>query len=392
MEGSHTLPLLIVSLAVLLLPGVSYLLRIPAVVAEIVFGVILGKSVLHFQFAGEWLPFLADLGFLLLMFQAGMEINFTILGRQSRGQIAFQFLFFLVTFGLSCGFAYGLGRGMFLALVLSTTSLGLVMPILKETGYSKTELGQNILLAATLADFLTLFGITFFLLYIQHGISWQFALPVPLFLGFGLLLHLGRLWVWWHPKQAETVLGLTADAQEIGIRLSMALLFLFVGLSELVHLEPVLGAFLGGMLFAFVFREKQMLEEKLSGMGFGFLIPFFFIHVGMQFDLANVLKYEQLIFTLELLGLALAVKFIPALLLLFRGRPFREAFQVGVLLSSRLSLIIAAAAIGLENDLITQSMKDSIVLLALVTCFIGPTLFKLTVRGKGGPEEERRAA
>ena len=382
MEHIQQYTLLFVSLAVLILPGLSRLLRIPAVVAEMVFGVILGKSLLQFEVSGDWLPFLADLGFLMLMFQAGMEIDFGMLRKQSRGNIAFQFVLFAATFGLSLGFAFLMGRGMFIALVLSTTSLGLVMPILKESGYTRTELGQSILLAATLADFLTLFGITFFLLYLQHGLSWRFALPVPLFIGFGVLLHVGRLWAWWNPSQAETILGIKSDSQEIGVRLSMALLFLFVGLAELVHLEPVLGAFMGGAVLSFVFREKFALEEKLSAIGFGFLIPFFFIHVGMQFDLTNVANKAQLIFTAKLLGLALAVKLLPAGLLILRGRSVKEAFQVGILLSSRLSLIIAAAAIGLQNNLITQAMKDAIVLLALITCFVGPTLFKLTLRGE----------
>jgi Kef-type K+ transport system membrane component KefB len=382
MEHIQQYTLLFVSLAVLILPGLSRLLRIPAVVAEMVFGVILGKSLLQFEVSGDWLPFLADLGFLMLMFQAGMEIDFGMLRKQSRGNIAFQFVLFAATFGLSLGFAFLMGRGMFIALVLSTTSLGLVMPILKESGYTRTELGQSILLAATLADFLTLFGITFFLLYLQHGLSWRFALPVPLFIGFGVLLHVGRLWAWWNPSQAETILGIKSDSQEIGVRLSMALLFLFVGLAELVHLEPVLGAFMGGAVLSFVFREKFALEEKLSAIGFGFLIPFFFIHVGMQFDLTNVANKAQLIFTAKLLGLALAVKLLPAALLILRGRSVKEAFQVGILLSSRLSLIIAAAAIGLQNNLITQAMKDAIVLLALITCFVGPTLFKLTLRGE----------
>ncbi|GBC63862.1 cation:proton antiporter [Desulfonema ishimotonii] len=370
----YALPL--VALAVLLLPGVSRILRIPAVVSEILFGVLLGRSVLRLEFGGDWLPFLAEFGFLLLMFQAGMEIDFSTLRQQSRGQIFFQILFFLATLGLSFLAAFMMGSGMFMALVLSTTSLGLVMPTLREAGLNKTELGQNILIAATLADFLTLFGITFFILFVRYGISWHFILPVPLFFGFGLMLKLGRLWAWWHPAQAEQVLGIREDSQEIGVRLCIALLFLFVGVSELVHLEPVLGAFLGGSLLSYTFREKANLETKLSALGFGFLIPVFFIHVGMQFDLSNVLSLSQIIFTAKLLVCALGVKLIPSLLLLFRGRKVREVFQTGFLLSSRLSLIIAAASIGVQNGLLTEDTKDAIVFLALITCFIGPTLFR----------------
>ncbi len=381
MDPSRAYALLLVSAAILFLPGLSRILRIPAVVAEILFGVVIGKSLLRLEFSGDWLPFLAELGFLLLMFQAGMEIDFTMLKKQRKGDLLFHLVFFGLTLGLSILAALALDRGIFMALVLSTTSLGLVMPTLKEAGLSRSELGQNILIAATLADFLTLFGITFFILYIQHGISWRFILPVPLFLGFGLVLRLGRLWAWWHPDQAERLLGKNGggDTQEIGVRLSIALLFLFVGLSELVHLEPVLGAFLGGSLLSFVFREKRMLDHKLSAVGFGFLIPFFFIHVGMQFDLSTLLTAENLIFSLKLLAFALAVKLLPAAVLLVRGRGLREVFQVGFLLSSRLSLIIAAAAIGVQNDLISREMKDVIVFLALLTCFLGPTLFKLAL-------------
>ena len=256
MELQEALSLLLVTAAVAILPWVSRRVRLPAPVAEILFGVFLGKSVLHLEMGGNWLPFLAHLGFLVLMFQAGMEINFTMLRRQSKGQLLFQAVLFLVTLILAVLAAWILGRGVFMALVLTTTSLGLVMPVLKESGLSKSPFGQTILMAATLADFLTLFGITFFVLWHNHGLSWRFVQPLPLFAGFALLLWLARLWAWWYPEKAEVLLR-TQDTQEHGVRLSLALLFLFVALSELVHLEPVLGAFLGGCIISFVFKEKK---------------------------------------------------------------------------------------------------------------------------------------
>ena len=158
----------------------------------------------------------------------------------------------------------------------------------------------------------------------------------------------------------------------------MALLFFFVAVSELVHLEPVLGAFMGGSVLSFVFREKGQLESKISGLGFGFLIPIFFIHVGMQFDLTSVFGPGQIAFTIKLLILALLAKTLPSLLLMFQRVPIKSALRGGVLLSARLSLIVAVATIGLQEGFITQAMKDSIVLLALATCLLAPTLFKLT--------------
>ena len=368
--------LLLVSLAAALLPSLSRLLRLPAPVMEILFGVILGKSFLHVQFSGEWLQFLAHLGFLLLMFHAGMEIDFGMLLKQSRSQLSFQLLLFGVTLGLSLLFTLHLESGMFMALVLTTTSLGLVMPTIKEMGIQKSPFGQSILIAASLADFLTLFGITFFILWRDYGLGWHFISPLPLFIGFGILLWVGRLWVWWNPERAERFLG-AQDTQELGVRLSLALLFLFVAVSELVRLEPVLGAFLGGCVLSFVFREKGHLESKLSALGFGFLIPIFFINVGVEFDLTNVLGPGQLQFTLKLLVLAIMVKLVPSLILTLQRIPLRAAMKAGILLSARLSLIMAAAEIGLREGLITPAIKDSIILLALLTCLLGPTLFKL---------------
>ncbi len=376
-----TLALLIVALAAALMPGISRLIRLPAAVTEILLGIILGKSCLGLQFGGDWLVFLAHLGFLLLMFHAGMEIDFAILRRQSRTQLLAQFAIFFLTLTLSLLLAHLMGLGVFMALVLSTTSLGLVMPTLKELGLNKTALGQAILIAATLADFLTLLGITVFILWHKHGISWHFVYPLPLFIGFGLVLRLVRLWAWWHPQKAQRLLA-TGDNQELGVRLSLALLFLFVALSELVHIEAVLGAFLGGCVLSFVFRDRGDLEDKLSALGFGFLVPIFFINVGMQFDLANLLNPQAILFASKLLILALTVKILPSLLMVTQGASLRAALNIGILMATRLSLIVAAASIGVAEGLITPKMKDAVVLLAVLTCLIGPTLFKALHKSK----------
>ena len=379
--------LLLVSVGAAFLPSLSRVIRLPAIVLEILFGVILGRSVLHLEFTGDWLSFLAQLGFLLLMFQAGMEIDFAMLRKQSARQLVLQLAIFFSTFGLALIASFAFGYGIFVALILTTTSLGLVVPTLRETGLTKSVLGQSILLAATLADFLTLVGITFYALWYEHGPHWQFLAPIPLFLGFGLILKLLKLWAWWHPQAAGRLLS-SQDSQEMGVRLSLALLFLFVALSELAGLEPVLGAFMGGAVLAVIFREKGHLETKLSGIGYGFLVPFFFIHVGMQFNLANVLSPDQLLFTLKLLVAAVIVKILPGFLLSFGGIPFHQVFKAGILLSSRLSLIIVAASIGLDLGFIDAPMKDDVVLLAVVTCLFGPSAFKWLHRPEESSEDE----
>jgi Kef-type K+ transport system membrane component KefB len=378
--------LVLVSLGAAFLPSFSRLVRLPSIVLEILFGVLIGRSLLNLQFGEEWLSFLAHLGFLLLMFHAGMEINFSALRRQSAGIFALQTAIFFATVILSIAAAYAIGQGVYLGLVLSTTSLGLVVPTLKEAGISQSPMGQNALIAATLADFLTLFAITFFLLWHESGFGWGFLRPLALFIGFGVMLKLIQFLVWWYPEKVGRLL-LDRDSHELGVRFSLALLFLFVALSELAHVEPVLGAFLGGTILSIVFQRKMQLEAKLSGLGYGFLVPIFFIHVGMQFDIANVLSAEQLLFTSKLLGFAVLVKVLPCLLFVFGGLSLLKSLNLGILMTSRLSLIIVAATIGLEFGLITEAFKDAIILLAVVTCLVGPSLFKALHR----PEDESNA-
>jgi Kef-type K+ transport system membrane component KefB len=207
--------LVLVSLGAAFLPNLSLRLRLPSVVLEILFGVLLGKSLLNLHFGEDWLAFLAHLGFLILMFHAGMEINFQTLRTQWPGMFVIQVVIFALTVMLSMAAALLLGQGLYLGLVLSTTSLGLVVPTLKETGASQSALGQNALMAATLADFLTLFAITFFILWHENGFGWEFMRPLPLFIGFGVLFKLIQFLAWWYPERVGRLLA-DRDSQELG--------------------------------------------------------------------------------------------------------------------------------------------------------------------------------
>lgn len=112
-------------------------------------------------------------------------------------------------------------------LVLATTSLELVMPALKEVGAQKTPMGPTLLFAASLADFLSSLAITFFAMWSQFGLTCRLASPLLPFVAFVLPLWLGRLWIWWNPERAGKLLS-NEDPMEMGVRVALALLFLFV--------------------------------------------------------------------------------------------------------------------------------------------------------------------
>jgi Kef-type K+ transport system membrane component KefB len=367
--------LIAVALAAFILPLVAVRLGVPAIVLEIVFGIVVGPAVLGMLESSELLNYLAELGLLLLMFLSGFEIDFSRLERQGPGEIVSGLAVFLATLGLAFWAAGRLGYGPFVALLLATTSLGLVVPTLRTTRRISTPLGQAILISALLADLLTLIGVTFFALVHRHGAGWELLGFPALFVTIaGLLLLLRRL-AWWFPERFERLFA-AYDPDEIGIRLCLALMFVIVGLSILLEVEAILGAFLAGMVFALVFRHRGQLEQKLSGFAYGFFIPIFFIRVGMEFDLQAVLLPGVLVGALALVGTAVAVKMLAATVLFLRRFGPRDVLSAGVLLSARLSLVIAVAELGRELGLLDGAMESKVILLALVTSMLAPTLFR----------------
>ena len=309
--------IIVISLAAFFLPLFADRLKVPAVVLEILFGVLVGPSVLNLIHESELIAFLAELGFLLLMFLSGFEIDFGKLERQGATQV----LTGLATFGLTMVLAYlaarSLGHGPFVTLVLATTSVGLVVPTLRSTGRTATEIGQLILISALMADFLTLVGAAVFAVVVERGVGWPLLRIPLLFVLIALTLLALKRFAWWYPEKFERLFE-PDDPEELGIRTCLALMFVFVGLSYMLGIEPILGAFLAGSVFAMVFRFRGQLERKMAGFSYGFLVPVFFIHVGLRFELRALLESGVLLAALQLLAAAVLVKIVGAAPLLFR--------------------------------------------------------------------------
>ena len=161
------------------------------------------------------------------------------------------------------------------------------------------------------------------------------------------------------------------------MRASLALMLAFVGLSMALDVEPILGAFLAGSVFAIVFRSRGVLEHQLNGFSYGFLIPIFFINVGLRFELDVLRDQDVLVKALLVIAAAFAVKILPTLLFFMRGFTAREVLAAGVLLSARLSLIIAVATVGVELGLLSTQDRAIAIFLAAVTATVSPTLFRI---------------
>lgn len=391
-EARSFAPLLIVVMLAFLVPlllsSVRGRLAIPIVVGEIVAGMIVGRSGFGWVLPDNTaLNLLKELGFVILMFLSGMEIEFRSLRgtdphQQSRWRpLSLALLNFAATLLLAGAFAWGLKwigattDPWMMGLILSTTALGVVVPILKEAGLSQTTFGQTILLATVIADFVTMFLISVLVAVISRGLTAEILLVFLLFLAFFFAARFGSFLSRIEPLQ-RVIEELSHATAQIKVRAAFSTLLIFVVLAETLGIEIIVGAFLAGAIVALLRTpEDRELSSHLEAIGFGFFIPIFFIMVGVDFNLPALLSSTGALLSVPLLLIAaIAVKIIPAFVFRLNYR-WRETLAAGILMCPRLSLIIAAAAIGEKLGIIDESVNAAIVLVAIVTVTASPLAF-----------------
>ena len=368
-------------------------LAIPVVVGEILAGIVVGKSGLHWVRSDAVLTVLAELGFVYLMFLSGLELDFSEVLSDGRKQsnggprtflgspIFLGSMLFALTLLVSVAAAFVLQAQALIqdpwimALILSTTSLGVVVPVLKERGLTSLRYGQAILISALVADFASIFLISIYVLLRTRGISTEILLILVLFVAFGAVHRLAMLFRRHLPTE-RIFEELSSATSQIQLRGSFVMALVFIVLAESLGIENILGAFLAGVIISLLLAgESSLLREKLDAVGYGFFIPIFFVMVGVNFDLPVLFGSPAALALVPLLiGIAYLVKSIPALL--FRLQfSWRETLAAGMLLSSRLSLIIAAATIATELGAISPEIDAAIILVAVITCTLSPVLF-----------------
>ena len=376
MESFDAISLVFISLGAFLLPLLGNKIKIPGIVLEIAYGIIVGP-VLNLVSPSEFISGLAILGFLLLMFLSGFEIEIEKFQDSGIRALLMPSLMFTGTVLISFFLVTRLNDPFFLGLVLCTTSVAIVIPILRSDETIKTNYGQLLFMTALLSDILTLLGATILASVERSGGYGIKNLNVILYFVFvTLVLRIVKRVAWWNPQLFSRMFD-GNDPEELGIRSSIALMLTLVGVAVLFEIEAILGAFLAGTIFAFIFPNRGSLESSLKGFSYGFLIPIFFINIGLNYDITVFSNTQFYVEVLYLFGIAIAVKMLPTILLIFSGINLKQIIAGGFLLSARFSLIIAMAEIGVEINLISKAIEQQIILLAVLTATIAPIGYKL---------------
>lgn len=381
MNINDLLYLLLITLGAYLAPFLSKRLLLPSPVGEMLFGV--GVAALwQLQEAREGgiVSFLAELGFVLLMYLAGMEIEFDLLRKRPFRDLFVMGLYYGLVLLLSLGLAVWSGASVILGLMMSMVALGLLFPVLKEARLLDRETGKNLLLLATVGEMISLMALTAYSLWVRSGFSLATLLHLLQLLGFAagawLVWKFYRWLVWWHPQLLTPFYHIVDDAQEGGMRASLLNIFLFVTLAFWLDLEIIIGAFLGGMLFGGLLHQKERIKERLGTMAYGFLVPLFFIHVGMTLPLSMLTRWPIWRTALLMSVLIFALRLVCAPLLRFAGFSWRELPLLALGLSFPLTLLVAVAAFGHQAGLIGDAGFASGLLASMITGLVYPILLK----------------
>ena len=283
-------PLLVVTLLAVVVPVLTSRLRVirlPIVVGEILAGMAIGPSGLNLVHPSPLLSFLSEFGFSFLMFLSGLEVNFEMLfasGDETDGRPRWQrplplaSLVLLLTLSMAIAIGWGISAGglarspVLMGLILSTTSLGLVVPILKERGLTSTSYGQLLLVSALVSDFVTLLLLSVAMAAYSKGLTVDLLLFMLLLVAFVIAMKLGQ-WLTRNPVLTRVVEELSHATAQIRVRGAFALMVVWVVLAQALGVEVILGAFLAGALVAATSRDTESpMRESLDAMGYGFFV------------------------------------------------------------------------------------------------------------------------
>jgi Kef-type K+ transport system membrane component KefB len=372
--------LIIAGIAVLVpvVLGLLPRLPVPGAVLEVIAGILIGPSVLGWVRVDAPVQVLSDLGLGMLLFLAGLEIDVERL-RGSLTRLAGLAFAVSVVLGLACGYAFHLAgqatHPLLLAIILMSTSAGLLLPVLKDMGEETTQFGQLIMTAAALAEIVPIMLLSLFFSAASKTTGAQLV-SLAIFLALLVLigLALGRV----RRLQAlDRMLDHLADSSaQLRVRAALALALACGVLAYRFGFASILGAFAAGLLVRLIeisgHTPHPQFQIKLEGIGFGFLIPIFFITTGVEFQLKALLANPSAIAEVPLFLVALLlVRGLPALLYRrFAGA--RRAVAAGLLQATTLTFVIVATQIGLVTGKITPTAAASLLAAGLLSAALFP--------------------
>jgi len=374
----HSNILLILTLSLLIWgsPFVSKLVRIPTPPVEIILGSIF--AYLGFVINNVYFDLIAEIGFLYLMFLAGMEVDLKQITKSPKSVIqkAILFIAFMSLFSITLGMIFRLN--MITIISMPLISIGLLASLSKTYGKDEPWL-KLAFIAGVLGEIISIAALTIFDAASTTGFNIGLIIKIGYLVFFIVsvyfLYKLLHLLFWWFPELKNTLVP-KLDTSDQDIRLAMALFFILIAAMLSLELELALGAFIAGVAISAFFHHEKKLEEKMSSLGFGFLVPLFFIHVGASFDLKS-LMVEGVVSGAILITTLMILSRILAAIVLKNISGSRDALLVALSLSMPLTLLVAVATIGYETKLLDLLSYYQLILASIFEILISMTAIQV---------------
>jgi Kef-type K+ transport system membrane component KefB len=383
MRSNELLNLTLVMIAGFVAPVLHHLIRrtrVPAVVLEIVVGMIIGPDVLGWVDADETVRVVSMIGLSVLLYLAGSEIELRSLSGRPGRQALFGFggtVVLAFTAGLVLDLTGVVDQPLLVAVILCATSLGIVAPVLQDSHNSGSAIGQFVLAGAAVGDGAAIVLLS--LLFSKDTSSTaarvlllvSFAMIVAAFTWIGSR-HTAKM------PMARILAALQDTNAQIRVRGTMVIVLAFTVIASRLGLEAILGAFVAGVVVRALdgnaAETHPLMKVKLDSIAFGFLVPVFFVTSGITFDLSSLLDDPSRLAPVPVFVLALlVVRGLPALAFA-RTLGWRGATASGLLLATSLPFIVAGTQIGLEAGLLTPSVAAAMVAAGLVSALLFPVL------------------
>uniref|UniRef100_A0AAU2JR58 Cation:proton antiporter n=1 Tax=Streptomyces sp. NBC_00049 TaxID=2903617 RepID=A0AAU2JR58_9ACTN len=387
-SGSLVLIMAVAVIAPLLAYGVSRWWSVPLVIFEILLGILVGPDVLGWAGTGEVIDVLSRLGLAMLIFLAGYEIEFGQVKGDTLKRSAWAWLIALVL-GLGAGVLLsqggGFDKGVYVGTALTSTALGTILPVLRDAGDLQTRFGTVMMAFGSIGEFGPIIAMA--LLLSGRAPAQSAALLVT----FGVLTAVAIFWAlrpkppWFSAVIAKTL----HSGAQFAVRLVMLLLVAMLALAQVLGLDILLGAFAAGLITRLVLtgaapESSATVLSKVEALGFGFLVPLFYVVTGIEFDVDALLGGGRVLLLLPVfLLLFLVVRGLPIRLLAPRDLGTRDRSALVLFGSTALPLVVAITTLGVQDGKVEPGEAAALVGAGMLSVLVFP-LVALRLRAGGG--------
>lgn len=379
MSEQEALFLFLMALGAFFMPFLSKRLMLPAAVGEIIYGIIIASLIPYGESQLVMVEYFSTLGFLILMYLAGLELDFERFKALPKKELWIYVLTFIPVAAAAWYLSFKLQLSWGFAIIFFTSGIGLLFPVLKDTGLIKTDFGQKLLIITMIGEILTLAGLTVLTIISKYSFTIDSARQIlylaVFFLVIYFIMKILKVMLWWRPDLQSIFLEV-GNPTETGMRANFVILFAFVAFAAIFKIEFVVGAFVGGLMFALVFAGRDGVLDKLGGVGYGFFIPIFFISVGMRVTFNDFMQTDVIILALIIIASLFITRVAGTFLLLFSSIEKPKLMLVTVGLSFPLTMLVAVSRICYDIGLINKIQTSAVLLASMISAIIFPWVFK----------------